>query len=469
VAGAGTGASNNTTAALDIRAMAEGGGLVYVIDRTRVLALDAQTGRPRFEHELLADGGPAAADADRVYVMDDGTLKAISANGQIVWSRRVGELFKTRPAADGGRVYIASTEGQIDAIDAASGALNWTYSVNGWPMATPLADGQRVMVGTNDGRLRALDAFNGHMLWTADLHAAVWGEMALATHGGERIVLAPTQQPSLAAVDAETGALRWEYPLSDWPADPASDSESAYAAIATRDRQLWMLALSPMCTIDSPLSNQLIGPYPRIAGRAWAWGGVQRASLDISGSHVDLPLGSDGTFSYEPDLSANQEGAVSIQCLAEGKDGQLEADAGMPKSNPALSISVQQAVMSVTALAQARPGQPLRVFVRNADGMDLNNLEVDFGGRHLSAASSPFEIAAPDAEGTYTLKASRRGFEAASASVLVESDKSWLLMAGALVLVVIVFVVYVAFLRRKPVHEPSIPAREQIGRKAGQE
>ena len=197
-----------------------------MIDRTRVLALDAQSGRPRFDHELLDSGGPAAADGERVYVMDGGTLKAISANGQMAWSRRVGALFKTRPAADGGRVYIASTEGQIDAIDAASGEVNWTYSVNGWPMATPLADGQRVMVGANDGRLRALDAFNGHMLWTADLHAAVWGEMALATHGGERIVLAPTQQPSLAAVDAETGALRWEYPLSDWPASPASDRPS---------------------------------------------------------------------------------------------------------------------------------------------------------------------------------------------------------------------------------------------------
>ena len=461
----GAEASNNTSLALDIRSMAEGGGLLYVIDRTRVLALDAQTGRPRFERQLLDDGGQAAADAEKAYVMDGGTLKAISANGQLVWSRQVGALFKTRPAADGGRVYVASTDGQIEAIDSSSGGLNWTYSVNGWPMATPLADGQRVMVGTNDGRLRALDAFNGHILWTADLHAAVWGEMALATHGGERLVLAPTQAPSLAAVDAESGALRWQYPLSDWPASPASDSSGTYAAIATRDGQLWMLALSPMCTIDSPLSRQLIGPYPRVMGRAWAWGGVQRASLDIAGSHTDLPLGSDGTFAYEPDLSGNKEGAVAIQCLAEAKDGQLESDAGMPKSNPALSVAVQQAVMSVTAVSQARPGQMLRVFVRNADGMDLNNLEVDFGGRHLSGASSPFEIAAPDAEGSYTLKAGRRGFGPASAQVSVESDKSWILLAGALAVAVIAFVAYVAFVRRKPVREPSIPAREQVGRK----
>ncbi|MCL6089141.1 MAG: hypothetical protein M1530_03185, partial [Candidatus Marsarchaeota archaeon] len=104
-----------------------------------------------------------------------------------------------------------------------------------------------------------------------------------------------------------------------------------------------------------------------------------------------------------------------------------------------------------------------------ADGMDLNNLEVDFGGQHLGGASSPFEIAAPNAEGSYTLKAGRRGFQPASAQVSVEADKSWILLAGALAVVVIAFVAYVAFVRRKPVREPSIPAREQIGRKAGQE
>jgi outer membrane protein assembly factor BamB len=442
-------------AALDIRAIASGGGLVYIIDKNKVIALDKQAGRPRFNLDLLEDGGPAAADLEHVYVMDKNVLKAISANGKLEWEYKAGPLFKTKPAVGLGTVYIASTEGRIDAIDAKTGRLNWSYSVNGWPMATPFIDGQRVIIGTNDGRLLALDAANGKVLWSTDIGAEVWGEMALAFRGGERIVLVPTQAPSLAAVDIENGKVLWNYRLPDWPASPAADSEGTYAAITTRDRKLFLFAISPMCTIESPIPSQPIGPYPTIKGLAWAWGGASRVQLEMAGRSVELPVGKDGAFTYEPDLADLKDGAVPIKCLAVGKEGQVEVDAGMPKSAPMLALLAAQEQMEVVAPKIARAGQKLRIFVRNKDGADLGNLEVEFAGQKMTFASSPIEIDAPNSDGTYAIQISRHGFASYSTSITVESDKSWIVLLAAIIIAIIGIIAYVKFFYKKPLKSPS--------------
>ncbi|VVB56904.1 Outer membrane protein assembly factor BamB [uncultured archaeon] len=458
----------NASEMLDIRALAgDGQTRVYAIDQTRLVALDAQTGRVQFIKPVLEDGGAAGADARHVFVMDGGQLKAFNTAGEPLWALQTGPLFKTRPVADAahGLVFVASTNGQIQAIDENSGQVNWTYSVNGWPMATPLVVGDRVLIGTDDGRLRGLDTRSGEVDWTVQLGGAVWGEMAGAERGIEHVVLAPTQEPSLAAVDADLGLLRWQYQLSDWPGAPAVSSHSDYAAIATRDRKLSMLDVSPMCTIDSPRNNELIGAYPQIRGRAWAWGGVERVALSVAGNTLDIALGGDGRFNSSPDLSDAREGSLAIQCLAISGDHQTEQDAGGAKSTPTLSLQLQKADMSLTVVDTARPGETLRVFVRNADGFDLDGLTVDFAGKHLEGQASPFELAAPGSDGPYALSVSRRGFNSAGTNVQVQSDQRPLLMVVFVLLLVVLGGAYMMFFRRKELHAPSMPAQERVGKK----
>lgn len=455
-AGSGADAAADANSSLHVRGMASSGsGLLYVIDRTRVLAFDERSGTLRFNYELLEDGGAAAADGERVYVMDGSSLKAISANGDVRWTLDVGALYKTKPVVDqkSGRVYVASTKGAVMAIDSASGEVNWSYSVNGWPMATPLPLGERVVIGTNDGRLRALNAMNGSPEWTASLGAAVWGEMSLISQGSERLVVVTTQAPSVAAVDADSGEKRWSYQLADWASSPAISADSSQAAVAARDKTLVVISVSPICSISSPLSGQEIGPYPEVLGTAWAWGGAKRVVLTIAGASVELPIGADGAFNYSPDLSGLKDGAVDMQCLAESNDNRVEKDAGVRKSMPTLSAGAQKAVMTITAVDSAQAGADVRVFVRNADGFDLEQLSVDFAGQHIEDGKSPLELKAPRNEGAAVLTINRRGFEPASFTLTVVSDKTPLYALAVGAVLIVAFVVYVLFLHKKQKRE----------------
>jgi len=266
-------------------------------------------------------------------------------------------------------------------------------------------------------------------------------------------------------VDTDLGVLRWEYQLGDWPGTPAVSAQGDYAAIATRDRKLAMLYVSPMCTIDIPLNGQLVGPYPLVRGRAWAWGGVERATLSMAGNDVDVALGTDGRFNQSPDLSNAHEGSLSIQCLATSKDHVAEQDAGGSKSAPMLSLAMEKADLSLTVSDSASPGESLRVFVRNADGFDMDGLSVDFAGTHRDNAASPFEIKAPLSDGSYAISVSRRGFNTASTGVQVQSDQRPVLIIGGAVVLIGLGAAYMVFWRKKKVRAPSIPAQEQVGRK----
>jgi len=444
--------ANDSNASLQVRSLASSGsGLLYVIGRTRVLAFEERTGLLRFNYELLQDGGASDADGQGVYAMDGSTLKFISSAGVLQWSLQTGALYKTRPVVDlkNGRVYVASTKGMVEAIDARSGEVNWTYSINGWPMATPLPDDGQVIIGTNDGRLRALDARNGSPVWTASLGSEIWGGMALIQQGAQRLVVVTTQAPSVAGVDADTGDIRWAYPLPDWGGSPAASADSSEIALTTRDRTLMVVEVSPLCSIDSPKDQQVIGPYPQISGRAWAWGGAKRVSLTVAGDTIELPLGPDGTFNDSPDLSGYKDGSLDIQCLAESKDNQMEKDAAVRKLAPILSLNAQKAQMVITVAGNAQPGQKVRVFARNAQGFDLDQMGVDFAGQHLEGQASPFELTAPMSDGAAVLTLNRRGFETGTATLIVASDKTPIYALAAVGIIVIGIVAYALLSKRK--------------------
>jgi hypothetical protein len=262
------------------------------------------------------------------------------------------------------------------------------------------------------------------------------------------LVVVTTQAPSVAAVDAETGERRWAYPLPDWASSPTLSTDNSQVAVAARDNALLVISISPLCTIDTPQNKQTIGPYPDITGRAWAWGGAKRVSLIIAGNKIELPIGPQGTFNYSPDLSGLKDGSMEIQCLAESKDNQVERDAGAYKSAPILAVDAQKNTMTITMLEGAPPGTPFRLFVRNAEGYDLDQLSVDFAGQHLEEQVSPLSLRTPAAEGPAALSVSRRGFESAAASINVVADKTPLLALGFGVVVVLGLVGYVLFFRK---------------------
>lgn len=121
-----------------------------------------------------------------------------------VWSANVGESREPlRPVVAGGRVFVASTEGTVAALDADTGRDIWRASVGAELGAGVGADGQSAAVITRDNELVSLSG--GREQWRVRLPARSFTAPLVA--GGRVFVLMADR--SVGAYDGSTGARLW--------------------------------------------------------------------------------------------------------------------------------------------------------------------------------------------------------------------------------------------------------------------
>ena len=151
---------------------------------------------------------------------------------------------RAQPSYAGGRLFVASENSEVHALDPRSGCTYWTYKAAAG-VRTALAVGSyknakgrsAPAVFFGDGRANAygVDAQNGTLIWTrkVDEHTAAAITGALAVHDGR--VFVPVQglneegrgsrdnypccsfRGSLSALDANTGAVLWKTWTIDEP------------------------------------------------------------------------------------------------------------------------------------------------------------------------------------------------------------------------------------------------------------
>lgn len=234
------------------RQVVAGGTWFMTADRT-LLAYDARTGRPRWSKEL--------------------------------------DCFHCDPAAAGGRLYVAGESkdvwgnggrerGALHAYDARTGDELWTADVAGAQLdtgATPaLAAGRlfvRTMSGCEGRRAFAIEAFrteDGTHLWHA--HVGTTGGFWFTPPAADgSLVVYPSEDGALYALDAATGKLRWQAPGIDFGVRPAivnglvwaGDEHGRIVALDARDgRRLWS---SEPFGADGPVSPVLAGGFLLVA------------------------------------------------------------------------------------------------------------------------------------------------------------------------------------------------------------
>lgn len=142
------------------------------------------------------------------------------------WSARIGDGagrsgIRMAPAYADGKLYVASTDGKLEALDAATGKVIWKQSTRTgdghWPFrrkhtgadATyaggPSVLGNLLVVGTLGGHVEAFDAASGKSLWTATVDDEVVSAPAIDAG----VVYARTNSGQVYAFDANTGERKW--------------------------------------------------------------------------------------------------------------------------------------------------------------------------------------------------------------------------------------------------------------------
>ncbi|USD65802.1 outer membrane protein assembly factor BamB [Vibrio sp. SCSIO 43136] len=159
---------------------------------------------------------------DKVFVASrDGEVKALDpSNGKAIWSQDLSEGSTARLSggitASYGKLFIGSENGQLIALEEKTGELLWRVDVEGEVLAAPATDANLVIVHTSRGVLAALNPETGEQVWTLANEVpslTLRGDSAPATVSGG--VFWGTANGRLAAAIAERGQLIWQQPIGN--------------------------------------------------------------------------------------------------------------------------------------------------------------------------------------------------------------------------------------------------------------
>jgi outer membrane protein assembly factor BamB len=173
-------------------------------------------------------GQPAAADGVVYFGDRAGTVHARrDVDGRVVWQNRDPERGRVRhaPQIVVRRIYVNTLRG-VEALDE-RGTTVWRFDWKGPESAAPpLVAGGRVFTATGDGTLFALDADRGIQLWRQSRVPAEKSEqrkVPLTASTDGQIVFVPVVGPEscVEGLDAKTGRRLWtfaaKYPLGPPP------------------------------------------------------------------------------------------------------------------------------------------------------------------------------------------------------------------------------------------------------------
>ncbi len=176
--------------------------------------------------EFLRVALQPAGDGNRLYAASrDGNVVALDpASGKTIWRNELEIALSAGPGVGEGLVVVGASNGYLVALNADSGDEMWRANLRGETLARPIIEDDTVMVLTIDNRLRALSAFDGSGRWIVEQstpNLTMRGSSPPVTVGTS--VIAGFDNGRLVAVNIASGDREWESLLS--PPTGRSDLE----------------------------------------------------------------------------------------------------------------------------------------------------------------------------------------------------------------------------------------------------
>lgn len=176
-----------------------------------------------------------------------------------------------------GRAYSLGAVGHLHCLDAESGEVHWTRDLDAdygiempnWGIAgSPVVEDDLIIltIGGEKASVLALDRNSGEERWRALDDEATYAAPRVIDQGEYRVLIAWTSE-RIAALDAKTGALHWEYraPAIRWPiaiADPVVHGDFLVCSEAHQGTRVLKLKMETVQTEsgeekETPSAEQL--------------------------------------------------------------------------------------------------------------------------------------------------------------------------------------------------------------------
>ena len=155
------------------------------------------------------------------------------------WEFKANGPILATPVVGNGRVFVATGDGRIVALDETSGNTFWTYELRGPANTSPTIAGQLLYVGQRDGKILAIDANSGELEWSFEANGAIYGSFTVV----DGTLYVGSTDHSVYALDAGTGELRWQRSTDNWVIGTPSVA-NGIVVVGSQDGDLYMLDTS---------------------------------------------------------------------------------------------------------------------------------------------------------------------------------------------------------------------------------
>ena len=135
-------------------------------------------------------------------------LYALGSDGSPKWEFGAEQALWAKPLTDDERIYLASMDHHVYALDPQTGNQIWkSEDVGGAVVSSFALDAEGILyVGTLGSNLSAIDAASGDVKWTAQTKGWLWSKPVLVDDS----VYLSDQDGNVYALDAQNGAVRWQ-------------------------------------------------------------------------------------------------------------------------------------------------------------------------------------------------------------------------------------------------------------------
>ena len=192
--------------------------------------MDRTTGTPAWRYDTRADGEAAQFHGEPLLIGDaivvpsdtdrgDGHLYCFDAKtGEVRWKVSFGHGIATTPLLVSDRIVVVSAEGEVAAIDPKTGNVVWKVSPAGAlkPLPyvfSPVTARGRIFVADNIGKVFSLDGSNGKTVWSTALAGRPNTSLTLV----DNAIVVGTSDGFLNWIDAASGTIAQRVRLTSFP------------------------------------------------------------------------------------------------------------------------------------------------------------------------------------------------------------------------------------------------------------
>ncbi len=170
----------------------------------------------------------------------DNKLHCLDAsNGKGIWEFTAKSFINGSPVVSGKRVFFGGCDGFLRCLDLSNGREIWNLDAGNYIPASPILVGGLVVAACRNGQLLAAQQETGEKAW--NFHPprktpAPFISPPIATGPPANLVLAPSTNGTIFAIDANNGTLKWTIQLEGTPSTPLPINGAL--AVATDDSGL---------------------------------------------------------------------------------------------------------------------------------------------------------------------------------------------------------------------------------------